>query len=720
MPCRNLSVVLTCAAMLWTLADTGRAQQTFRAGVSLVVVDMRVLKGKEQVTDLRPDEVTLLVDGRPRPIVSLVFDRAATHTSPEPLAFARDAPRGVPTVAAGRRVVLVVDRGSFNPGEGQGARKSAQSFLDHLSDGDAVAVATLPISDRVRFGLDRRALAYALEQAFEGAHRRTPGGTKDLAAQDCSGPAPPPGCESAGIPLGTDAARLRRMDATATAEVQEGALLRDLQWLLTVLAAMDGPTDVVLINGGLPANARLQPQVQRLIGTASLARVRVHVLEIANTSEWVPQQAVPQEVDSQSIPVQTPTGYGLALETGGIEATRSASGGDFFKQLERELAGSYLLSFEPLASERDGKPHSIQIRISRRPQPTIHARKAFMLGVRLTSSEAVAAARPQDGVSGTANATTAKSPESAATLLTPPTAAAEPAAAPAAATMTTSALRELLERAAAYVERFERIFSTVVAEERYVQVEKIGTGAMPTPGDEPALAWRSGAEIAQPAGVLRRRQLLSDVLLVQGTDKIWLGYRDVAEVDGKPVRDRTPRVQKLFLSTRKADRQQLQRIADESARLNIGADRNVNTPTFPLQVLRASFLKRFGVTGYREDRQDADCCTVIGFRETASPTLVHRQNGADLPMTGELWIEPHTGRIRRAVLQFAAPMEGVLSALDVTYRPTSSLDVLVPDRLWEWVLTPDPLRVGRHAFVEGQAWYGNLRRFSVSTEETIK
>jgi len=47
------------------------------------------------------------------------------------------------------------------------------------------------------------------------------------------------------------------------------------------------------------------------------------------------------------------------------------------------------------------------------------------------------------------------------------------------------------------------------------------------------------------------------------------------------------------------------------------------------------------------------------------------------------------------------------------------LDVLTPNRLWEWYLTVDPDHTGRQAYVEGQASYMNIRRFTVSTEETL-
>ena len=64
-------MLAVAAAALRVLAAA--AQQDFRSGVNLVLVDMRVLQGDDQVTDLRVEEVTLIVDGIPRPIVSFWY-----------------------------------------------------------------------------------------------------------------------------------------------------------------------------------------------------------------------------------------------------------------------------------------------------------------------------------------------------------------------------------------------------------------------------------------------------------------------------------------------------------------------------------------------------------------------------------------------------------------------------------------------------------------------
>ena len=80
---------------------------------------------------------------------------------------------------------------------------------------------------------------------------------------------------------------------------------------------------------------------------------------------------------------------------------------------------------------------------------------------------------------------------------------------------------ELIPRATAYVHDFVEKLSNVVAEERYEQ------------------------ETTSPR---RTRVLVSDFLLVKHPgDTLWQTFRDVAEVDGMPVRDREDRITRLFL-----------------------------------------------------------------------------------------------------------------------------------------------------------------------------
>src|SRR4051794_11986244 len=99
------------------------------------------------------------------------------------------------------------------------------------------------------------------------------------------------------------------------------------------------------------------------------------------------------------------------------------------------------------------------------------------------------------------------------------------AAPPATAAAGGPTLATVLVRAASYVAEFHRRLSRLVAEERYTQTwETIWTG--------------------KRNGTAKRgdRVLVSDLLLVkpEGADD-WLQYRDVFEVDGHLVRERSER-----------------------------------------------------------------------------------------------------------------------------------------------------------------------------------
>jgi hypothetical protein len=382
---------------------------------------------------------------------------------------------------------------------------------------------------------------------------------------------------------------------------------------------------------------------------------------------------------------------------------------DFFKQLGRGLSSTYLLSFELLASDRDGKPHHIEIRTSRQPQLTVYARRAFI---------AQPAAAPASTSAPSTNPAPTVPPPAAAPTLTGETPAATERVA------STIPLEMVRQRASAYIDVFERTLSNLVVEERYAQIVKLWRGDPPEPGKDPELVWKTGTGEQRSRSAfeaIRRRQLLSDVLLVQPPGQLWVGYRDVAEVDGKPVRDRAVRVEKLFLSGTTDAREQLERIADESKRYNLGGSRNT-LPTFPLQILHPENMPRFewGTRPQKRSPTDPPGSVVVGFRETADPTIVRTNTGRNVPMTGQFCVDPETGRIWRATLYLRQRLENVEGGFEVTFRPTSDPAVLLPERLWEWSLSDDPEWGGRLAFVEGQATYSNFRRFSVSAEEQLK
>jgi len=129
-------------------------------------------------------------------------------------------------------------------------------------------------------------------------------------------------------------------------------------------------------------------------------------------------------------------------------------------------------------------------------------------------------------------------------------------------------LAESLRSAGDSLREYERQVPAIVAEERYEQVAR-----------------RS----VPPTAVSRR--LRSDVLVITDEAVGWVGFRDVFEVDGRPVRDRDERLAKLFLKPHAETLRQAKRIAEESARFNVNVEgidvlRTVNMPMTALRFIR--------------------------------------------------------------------------------------------------------------------------------------
>lgn len=256
----------------------------------------------------------------------------------------------------------------------------------------------------------------------------------------------------------------------------------------------------------------------------------------------------------------------------------------------------------------------------------------------------------------------------------------------------------VLARASAYLARFTEAFSNVVATERYVQ-DVTGAGG---------LLSRTAPSTAGP----RHRELHSELVLVRSAGPLgWQTFRDVFEVDGAPVRDRTDRLARLFEDGAADARDQAARIARESARYNIGAaERTINSPVLALLFLQADQQPRFTFSRGTPTSAFSDRVDVIAFEEAARPTVIRTVQDGDRPASGRFWIDRESG----AVLQ----SELVLTGSDVSIRFTTmfrqdqTLGVAVPYRLEEEYV----LASGR---LVGVATYENFRRFTVRTSDTL-
>jgi len=258
-------------------------------------------------------------------------------------------------------------------------------------------------------------------------------------------------------------------------------------------------------------------------------------------------------------------------------------------------------------------------------------------------------------------------------------------------------LDELVDRASDYVVLYEKNFVGVVAEESYRQTVHGGRAGTDL----------RGFPIEAPP---QRRDLKSDVLLVRApAGDRWIQFRDVFEVDGKPVRDRDERLTKLFLQP-SADRQrQEEDIAAASARYNIGAvNRTVNMPVLALDVLEPR--NRVWFTFHLAKRSGAT--VELAFQEEErGRTMIHTNDNQPMRSHGHFTVEEATGRVLQSTL--ATETDRLRAQIEVTYGADAAMDLLVPREMRERYTTKDG------ATVEGRATYAKLRRYQVKVDEKL-
>ena len=261
----------------------------------------------------------------------------------------------------------------------------------------------------------------------------------------------------------------------------------------------------------------------------------------------------------------------------------------------------------------------------------------------------------------------------------------------------------VLTRVAAYVEEFDRQLAGVVLEEQYDQ--RVLPGSMSS---------------RRSAGYGRR--LRSDLLMVRLADEDrWVQFRDVFEVDGRAVRDRNERLARLFLSPSASALDQAEAIALESARYNVGSVyRTINIPVLAMAYFsprhrhRSTFSRvdagnTKGLTGLASVQD----IWAIRFQETQPNTMIRTEADADLPANGRAWIDVRSGRILKTEL--IAEAVRIRARLEVTYRAEPGVDVLVPSEMREeYDGGPGTSRI------RSRASYGNVKRFTVTTETMIR
>ena len=667
-------------ALLASLSINTQQQPTFRSRVDLVTVDVNVVDTRGQpVRDLRPEDFIVSVEGSTRRVVAADYvgyalrgNRSCPRTiGGRPLRAGHGGDSRVLAPAWPRTILLVVDESNIRAGYARAAASAAATLLKYLDPSDRVGVLTIPHSStRIEPTTDRDVVRQALDHIVGHlvpvetrlAQRRSLSPSDAFAmlydkrawrqalVNECM-----EGFANKQIDAPSDCVpEMENLARTMMADVRERMLTsaRALTGVMEGIVQVQGPKTIILVSQELPVASALPERRDFDSETASIARLAAQ----AQATVYVLQLDRPlADVESRVRP--SDSGADADMAAAGLETITALTGGrrlmvsgraeSAFDRIAREMSGFYVVGFEPDGRDRDGRPHNVTVKV-RREGTEVRARRLFSFAdntqtalahmtptARATSAPArpLPAAPPPEPSAATA-ASPVPAPSSRGDA---PAAPAQPSAdgfSPAAPATDVDAL---VARASQWVAQYAEQMSLVIGVEHYAQYM----------GEE-AFSRAYG------------RQLVSEFALVRVKGD-WLGFRDVYEVDGKPVGDRQDRLKKLLLEAPDAAVTQGRKISDESARYNLGAiQRNFNVPTMALFFLQSTNVARFTFRKDGEEVIDGHRVWKVRYQEARKPTIIRTSSGKDMPLTGTYWIDATAGQVLRTHMEIAT--EATMSA----------------------------------------------------------
>lgn len=366
-------------------------QSTFRSGIDIVEAEATVVDADGRpVPNLAVVDFSLAVDRKPRAIASVMY--VSDSVAEASASTARPSPRASERPAEGGRLILfVVDEGHISIGGARRATESTARLLDTLKPRDRVALASIPSGPIIDFTTRHEQVRAALAHVV-GRSSRSHGyfsiELSELFAFDVGGGPAERSVQrrvtDRECPLrgpGTCQIELRAEAEQRLQDIKERtrASVAALSGLLKEVSGVRGPKTLILISEGLamnPGGSDL-PIISSLAAQAAASRVTIE--SVLLDTDWV------DVVESRASPSVS---RDRMLEESALADLTSLSGGALFRvvgkadlvfeRLARELSGHYLVTFQVLPGDRDGKAHRITLTTSRR-DVTIHARAQFVV-----------------------------------------------------------------------------------------------------------------------------------------------------------------------------------------------------------------------------------------------------------------------------------------------------------------------------------------------------
>ena len=335
-------------------------------GAAPTLVDFRaVTEAGDPVLDLKAEEVTLRVGGRPRAIRSLELIKVGADTGPvrvSPLPPPFVANTGTAASGGSREIILILDEDSIAPGREASVRESTSNLLAALHPSDRVAlVSTRQGGVSVPFTRDHTAIRGAIS-AFSG-HSSPRESSSDFVC--------------------------RTVVALQSVRAAVGAFSTDaLKTLVFISAALSAPQDDTARVGSSSALCQLRTRDFEDLGNEiQNSRAHFYVAHILEAS------ASPQSPQTLQAGIDS-----LAGVAGGETIRITGASESALPRIARETSAYYLAAFDPEPADRTGMRQRVELRVSR-DRVRVAARPNIVIAKAAGAAAAGKPVTPRDMVS---------------------------------------------------------------------------------------------------------------------------------------------------------------------------------------------------------------------------------------------------------------------------------------------------------------------------------
>jgi len=301
-------VLASCGLGHLAVESTVFAQNVRPARIEFLVLST----DGQPITDLRPDEVVVTVDGEPRTIESLRLARLDEPTS-DPDAV--PPPFGTNDQGAGRTIVFAVASSFVESPAGKVASDAIDRFLDQLSPGDRIGLVTIP----------------------ESVVSVNP--TTDVAAVRAALP-------------GLVSAASVSPEAAAIESCAPRTVLQSLGGVISGFRALEGPKALVMMASSLPSSqglCYLADDYDQLADELAAEEVHLYVVQVSSSASALDQglEAVAQLAGRTVVLPVTPTST------------------DALGAIAVQTSAYYVATLEGRDADRGGGVHALDVRVTR-------------------------------------------------------------------------------------------------------------------------------------------------------------------------------------------------------------------------------------------------------------------------------------------------------------------------------------------------------------------